>query len=49
MGEPADISFLPVTSRVSFINGEKNSDFVARNSVGFKTRKMNMPNPDFIP
>ena len=30
IGDLADISFLPVTSEVSFINGEKNDDFVKR-------------------
>jgi predicted alpha-1,2-mannosidase len=30
IGDLADISFLPVTSEITFINGEKNADFVRR-------------------
>ncbi len=30
IGDLADISFLPVTKDVTFVNGEKNADFVAR-------------------
>ncbi|HBE42127.1 MAG TPA: alpha-mannosidase [Bacteroidales bacterium] len=36
IGDLADISFLPVASKVIFIKGERNPDFVTRNSAKYK-------------
>ena len=36
IGDLADISFMPVTSAVTFVDGEKNSDFVTRYTGKYK-------------
>jgi len=36
IGDLADISFMPVTSAVTFVDGEKNSDFVTRYAGKYK-------------